>query len=364
MPSAWYSKSPDGKVTINVELFLSSTCPHCQKADAFFNEITTRHPDIHIQRYFINQDKNALFRFNQLLTEQHMDDFSVPSIYICSSRWAGFATAETTGKDLLSAIKFCKKQIENKGKLTEVTVNTLRHLAMANQFSAGLIEKPSELNNIISIAFMDAFRPCAFFCFAGFIAFLLIEGQRQKQIIASLLFILSVAIVHYYQQVYPSSYFALIPWLRIPAALLGLMTIYFVVHYYKKQSSSILYFLLAFLLGLIITIYQQTCLMSLSTIFEQWLNNQHLAGWQEGVYQVIYQSMYIFPLILILFAYVSLFKMKHFVGLRTRLTNVGLLFLIAIAVILIVYPMIFSNLVLSLLTLLILVVCGFFLNLT
>lgn len=359
----WYSRT-DNKVIIDVEMFLSSTCPHCQKADAFFREVEAKNSDLHVQRYYINQDKDALGRFYQLLSGQQMDDFAVPSIYICNSRWVGFDSVETTGKDLLHAINYCKQQIENKGKLTQETVNALRHLANANRFVTGLVEKPSRLHFTTTIAFMDSFSPCAFFCFSGFLAFLLIETQKKKQFIASALFITSVGIVHYFQQVYTSTFFELLPWLRIPAAFLGFLTIYFVMQYYKKQPSVVLYFSLAFLLGLITTMYQQTCVMNWSIIFEQWLNDQNLTGWQESLYQLLYQGVYILPLILILLIYFILLKIERFAALRTKLATIGLLFLLAIAVSLITYPFVLSYFGISIVLLFILMVIGSFLNLT
>lgn len=359
----WYSKT-DNKVVLNIDMFLSSTCSHCQKADAFFQELEAKNPDLNVQRYYINQDKDALSRFYQLLSAQQMDDFAVPSIYICNSRWVGFTSAETTGKDLLKAINYCKKQIGNKGKLTEETVNALRHSANANRFITGLVEKPSRLRFTTTIAFMDSLSPCAFFCFAGFLAFLLIETQKKKQLIASLLFITSVVIVHYFQQVYTNTFFELLPWMRIPAVSLGLMTIYFVTQYYKKQTPMVLYFSLAFLLGLITTMYQQTCVMNWSAIFEQWLGDQKLTSQQESFYQLLYQGVYILPLLLILLVYFILLKFERFSALKTKLATIGLLFLLAIAVSLIVYPFALSYFGLSLVLLFVLIVIGCFLNLT
>ncbi|VEB36643.1 Uncharacterised protein [Legionella sainthelensi] len=361
---SWYSKNADNKVVINVEMFLSSTCSHCQKADAFFSELEQNSPYLHIQRNFINQDKDALIRYSQLLNAQQIDDFAVPSIYFCDSRWVGFDSASTTGKDLLAAIQYCKHQIESKGSLTKTTVNTLRHWANANRFNSGMIEKPSALRYTLTIALMDSFNPCAYFCFAGFLAFLLIAEKRKNKIIASLFFIASVALVHYFQQVYTSDYFAFLPWLRLPAALLGLGTIYFVIQHYKKQSNDVLYCSLAFFSGLITTIYQQTCVMNWSTIFEQWINNQHFSNWQINLYQLIYQGMYILPLIAILFIYLALLKLKRFAVLKTRLASMGLLFLIVIALCFIIYPFMLSHFTFSLLILFILAVCSFLINLT
>ncbi|MBI2785879.1 MAG: hypothetical protein HYX60_06085, partial [Legionella longbeachae] len=282
----------------------------------------------------------------------------------CNSRWVGFVSAETTGKDLLNAINYCKQQIAKKGDLTQTTVTTLRHWSNANRFDTELGKKPSSINDIILIAAMDSFSPCALFCFAGFLAFLLIEKQRKKQIIASLLFISSVALVHYFQQVQTNIFFELLLWLRIPAALVGLFTIYFVMFYYKNLTTGSLYFLLAFLLGLFTTTYQQTCVMNLAAVFEQWLNNQEIPGWQLNLYQLLYQSIYILPLLLFLIVYLFLLQMKRFTALQARLSSMGLLFMIAIALILIINPFVLSYFTTSLFTLIILVICAYFLNLT
>lgn len=362
--STWYIKSADNKVVINIDMFLSSDCAHCHKVDEFFHDIEAASPGLHVTRYFINQDKKALFRFNQLLNDQQMEDFAVPSIYFCNSRWVGFSSAESTGKDLVDAINYCKQQIENKGTLTQDTVNTLRHWANANRYTSGLVEKPSLISYTITLGLIDSFSPCALFCVAGFFAFLLIEEDKKKQTIAGLLYISSVALVHYYQQVYTSSFFGLIPWLRIPAALLGLVTLYFVMRSYNNKSNGLLYFIVTFLLGLITTLYQQTCVMSLSAIFQQWLNNQSLPNGKVHLFQLLYQSMYILPLIVILCLFLAVFQTKRFASLKIRLVPVGLLVLIAIALCLILYPFALSNFVLSLLILLILGACGFFIKLT
>ena len=124
------------------------------------------------------------------------------------------------------------------------------------------------------------------------------------------------------------------------------------------------YYSLAFLLGLVITAYQQLCLMSWATIFDQWLNNQSMSTLQANLYQLIYQILYVVPLIVILFMCLIMLQMKRFVVLRVKLRNIGLLLLLAIALGLLVYPYIFSNLMISFLMLLILIVCGYFIKLT
>ena len=361
-PYSWYSQDSDKKVTINVALFLSSTCPYCHKSDAFFKEIEASYPWVHVTRYIINEDKNALLRFSQLLTEQDMLDFSVPSVFFCDSRWVGFAAAETTGADLLHAINYCKQDIEKKGTLSPATVKVLKRWANANMFNSGVVGNPSTTKYITTVALLDAFSPCALFCIICFFAFLFLQERRKKQVITGLLFILAVGIVHYVQQVYISTFYQLLPWYRLPALLVGLLTLYLMYQYYKKKTIHNLLVLLAFPVAFMVLSYQQTCVMNWSNIFEQWLDNQHVSSGRAILYQAAYHMMYLLPLIVTLLLYILLIRVKFFVNLSPKLNCIGLLYLTTIALILIIYPLALSNLMLSLLITIILIVCGWILS--
>ena len=35
----WYIRTDSGQINLNVELYLSSSCKYCQKADKFFHEL-------------------------------------------------------------------------------------------------------------------------------------------------------------------------------------------------------------------------------------------------------------------------------------------------------------------------------------
>ena len=360
--SPWYTQTADKKTVLNVALFLSSTCGHCHKADEFFQKIEPTHPWLHVTRYTVDKDKKALTQFNQFLMEQHMSDFAVPSVFFCNSRWVGFATAETTGKNLLDALNYCKQQIEKKSELATVTVEVLRLKANANLFDSGMTENPTVIKYLTTIALMDAFNPCALFCLGGFFAILFLQDHRKGQIICGALYLLALGTVHFIQQTYPNTFFELLPWLRGPAALIGVFIFYLARQYYKEKSVPALFFSLAFLLALIIQAYQQTCLMNWSYIFQQWLYNQHLSNQTVGLYELAYQSMYLVPLAVTLVLYVILMQMKHFIRFKPQLNTMGLLYLMAVGLFLIIYPAALANLLLSLFVILCVFIAGLFLS--
>lgn len=358
--STWYTRDADNEIIMNVALFLSSTCPHCHKADAFFKKIESQTPWLHVQRYVINEDKNALIRFNELLNTQHMDDFAVPSVFFCNSRWVGFVSDETTGKDFLKALNYCKQQIEQKGELPTEAVTVLKRWANANMFDSNMTEHPSVGTYISLMAFMDAVNPCAYFGFAGFLALLFMQDNQKRRFVVGALFILIIGIVHYIQQAHTSTFFAFLDWFRWPAVVVGLFTYYLAGRYYYNIATPSLFIILSFLLAMMIQTYQQTCLMNWSYIFEQWLYNQKLSHGQENVYQFVYQILYLIPPFMLLILYLGFAKTKRFARWQPVLNRIGLLYIMAIGLCLIVYPIALSNMGLSFAAVILLALSGIF----
>lgn len=348
-PIAWYTLGKDKAVTINVELFLSSTCPHCHKEEAFFKTLEANNPWLRITRYYINDDKNALIRFNQLLTRENSVDFSVPASFFCDSRWVGFSDANTTGKDILHALNYCKTKIEEKGELSLATVSVLQNLANANHFNASMVDAPSPFYYILGMAFIDATGPCSLFFFLCFLAMLSLQKTPKNQCITGAIFIITLGVLHFLQQVYISTFFEFIAWLRFPVALIGLFVLYLAGRAYKKQATNGALFLLAFLLAFAVQVYQQTCVMNWSYLFEQWLNNQSVTSLQRATYEVFYQLVYLAPLILFLIAYIAAMKRDKFNAYLRIIQSLSSFVLLFVALILIVYPQGLSSLSLSLL---------------
>jgi hypothetical protein len=361
--SSWYTLGPDHQATINVELFLSSTCPYCHKEDAFFKEIEPETPWLLVHRYFINEDKEALLRFNQLLTEQKFNDFAVPSAFFCNSRWLGFDSAMTTGKDLLKTLHYCKQQIEKKGSLTQATVDVIKRWANANMLNASVTEQPSTFHYLLFVALLDASNPCALFCFAVFLGLLFIQDDKKVQVKTALLFVLTVLAVHFLQQTQANMFFQILPWLRLFALLIGGGSLYMVFRSYNKQLiKPYEYYSWAFLLALIVYSYQQTCVMNWSFIFEQWLYNQPISSGQKTILQLIYQIFYSVPPLIVLILYWLLQLFGFFARMKPYLEVIGLLFIGIIALFLIIAPMAMAHYVSSFIILLAAAIVGIILN--
>lgn len=305
--SEWFKYDAQKQVSIQVDLFLSSTCPHCHKADEFFRNIEKKEPWLVVHRYVINQDMQGLQTFYQHLQKQNSNNFSVPAIFFCDSRWSGFADENTTGKVLLQALSYCHQKVTEQGNLSQETINALQKWGNASQIQISANIEKSAFTLILLTALSDAFNPCSFFCLAAFLAFLwLYPVQKWTQFKIGLTFILFQAVIHFLQQANSANYYQVIPKLHFAAILIGIWLLITIIRSYTKlkraqgQKCGFWVFVLVILTSIVVQIYQQTCKLNLGLFFDQWLAQQTISSVRYLFYQVIYQLIYILPLLLVL----------------------------------------------------------------
>lgn len=337
----WFSHDAAG-VVIKVDLFISSTCPHCHKANAFLSELTVKHKWLKVSRHVINEEKSQLELFYQKLQLFHSNDFSVPTVMFCDSRWVGFSDSDTTGKGLLRALSYCYHQVEKEGSLTEVTRNTLRQWSATNSSNVKLeMNKPvSLLERIVISGLMEAVSPCSLFCLLMFLSFLwLYPDCRRARFYLGLLFILALGIMHTAQFVFTDIYQQWMLSLRWISLLTGFVLIAYVVQYYRVQwrsglQRSALWTIPVILLGVATAYsYQQTCNFSVGALFQQWLNTQTMTPSAYAFCQLTYLVFYLLPLGC-LFVFYLIFNVHP----RRLLPVIGCLMLAAVGVLLLVYP--------------------------
>ena len=76
---------------VEVDIYVSSSCPHCQAAYHYFKEYQKTHPDIQFHFRWIDTSRTALRQFKKQLDTLHSIDFGVPSFFFCHTRWKGFS---------------------------------------------------------------------------------------------------------------------------------------------------------------------------------------------------------------------------------------------------------------------------------
>ncbi len=360
--SAAQSKVESNPPKLHANLFLSSTCPHCQKEDAFLRELQLQKPWLEIHRYVINLDKTALEQFQKELKQQNLDDYSVPALFFCDSRWVGFDKAETTGKVIERGLDYCYKQISKSGHLTHETKAVLRQWANANLLAPGFMTLSSNPAVFIPfVALTDALSSCSLFCVLALFAFLWLYKEKSVMLGLGILYIVVVAITHHYQQAHTIFFYQALRWLRAPAVLIGLGLIAYISLIYSKGTNIRPGLSLPILVGLtalVVEAYQQTCLPNYALVFTHWLDLQSLSVLQRKLYIVLYHSIYIIPLVLLMAFIIYCRTHKKVEKLKPILVCLAWCLLLIIGILLIVYPFGLSKLYLSVASLLIALVAA------
>ncbi|KTD35887.1 hypothetical protein Lnau_0871 [Legionella nautarum] len=339
--SSWFSKGENNQIKLRVDLFLSSTCPHCQKADAFFHSIEAQTPWLDIHRYIINKDKTALDTFHQDLQQLDIDDYAVPAIFFCNSRWIGFDETGITGQNLLKGLNYCHQQISQQGTLEPETVSLLEQLSNASWFNANMTSKPSLALFTLTMALTDAFSPCSLFVFFALFSFLWLHKEPKEMIGFTVLFLLALMIVHHFQQDHTIFFYQILNSLRIFALLIGLGLIVYMLIIYSRGSSAHPNFsipILVFLTAAITQAYQQNCIPNFGLVYQQWLDSQRLPTLQGEIVEIIYHFIYVIPLAIFAALFIYFREHQKLQKIAPLLTHTAWFLLLILGVFLVVLP--------------------------
>ncbi len=361
----WYTKGPNQSVNITMELFLTSTCPHCQKADAFFQQAEKMMPWLTIHKYVINQDKAALKKFYERLHAEHINDFAVPAMFFCGSRWSGYGEANTTGNVLRHALTYCHQKIIEQGSLTPETIKVLQKWGNASQYriDASLVQTPILL--LLFSALMDGLSSCSLFCFAAFLSFLwAYPKQTQFQLKAAIVFLISLGFVHYMQQTHTDLYYQLLSNLKWFEIAVGVLLLLATVNTYREKQSSATFtngfLMIPIVCFTVIAVQtaQQTCTFNMALIYEQWMEEQTFSSVLKETYIILYQLFYLLPLVIVLLLFLWSKRFKRVIACQRMLQIAGYAILLTIGLLLIIYPKWLANVFVSAAVLILSLVIG------
>lgn len=325
---------------LKVELFESSTCVHCQKAVLFLDEMQQTHDWLKIEKHVINQDKAALTLFSQRLQALHEGDFSVPSLFFCGIRWAGFDSPEKSGQRLMQALQFCHDNIKD-GKVSAAATRTLQQWSKANQLQ-GRTDNPrnSLTQNIIVLALADAFTLCSWFALALFFVLMWGCDTLKNRVKTGLILVVSIFVMHYFQQFYPGRYFQFLYLAILPGMLIALLMLYKVIRGFRYIWFD---WLLMLVFTALVVAWQQSCPASLAEVNAAWMSQQTLTLFQVLLYQLVFLT----PLAGLFIVGVLIGKTTTYIRYQSQIQQACRAVLFIIALCLLLYPSGLANNTLS-----------------
>lgn len=339
-PPPWFNKTHDEQATIRVDFFLTTTCPYCQKADAFFHTVEKQYPWLDIHRYYIDKNIEALEYFSTRQHQLGVVHSGVPAFFFCKTHWAGFGSPQTTGKELLRALDYCHQQILKKGDINSTSTALLKEWSQSSQIRINTNEGHFSIPLTLSLmAMMDAANQCALFglmIFLSFLWFFLDDAKTKFRI--GLLFIILWGGMHYISNSFPIAYFSIIAYLRVPAFLLGAALVWYLYKHVqtlksvKPSLNTPSTYLMFILTTIMVFVYQQRCPLNIGFVYHAWISQYPLTPVQKSVYRLIYEFIYVLPLVLLLLLHLMVKKP------RPLFKNTALIILFIIGMFLMIYP--------------------------
>lgn len=350
----YYNIKNDEKV--NIYLFYSKICPHCQKEEKYFETLKEKYQDkINIYTYEVTENKTNNEIMKSLKKELKENSQGVPFTIIGSKTFLGYDES-------------LNERIENtiESYLDENTKTD-------NTYTIPILGKIEAKNaSIILIAiilgFIDGFNPCAMWILLLLINMCLSIKDKKKMLIVCLTFIITSGIIYFLSMLGIGFILDLttISYIRniiaILAIILGIYNLYTYLktrkqtgcHVVKKEKrktiitkinnilnnkNTLLMFGGTIILATSVSLVEMACSLGFPTIFLELLSINNIHSFLKVTYLLIYILFYLIDDIVVLFLSIKAFETK---GISTKYNKyvhlIGGLIMILMGVLLIFKP--------------------------
>lgn len=350
----YYNIKNDEKV--NIYLFYSKICPHCQKEEKYFETLKEKYQDkINIYTYEVTENKTNNETMKSLKKELKENSQGVPFTIIGSKTFLGYDES-------------LNERIENtiESYLDENTKTD-------NTYTIPILGKIEAKNaSIILIAiilgFIDGFNPCAMWILLLLINMCISIKDKKKMLIVCLTFIITSGIIYFLSMLGIGFILDLttISYIRniiaILAIILGIYNLYTYLktrkqtgcHVVKKEKrktiitkinnilnnkNTLLMFGGTIILATSVSLVEMACSLGFPTVFLELLSINNIHSFLKVTYLLIYILFYLIDDIVVLFLSIKAFETK---GISTKYNKyvhlIGGLIMILMGVLLIFKP--------------------------
>jgi len=346
----WYGSAADGTPVVRLYYFYSPTCPHCQAAAPYIDELRARWPWLEVQKYAVKDNRaNAKFYYETALS-LGTQALSVPGFIFCRQVLIGYDDAQTTGAEIAQALETCHQQRLDAGVLgmsatpaagaepsgaahTPLAAEqggTTVHIPIIGTVDAKALSLPVLT---LVLAGMDAFNPCAFFVLLFLLSLLVHAKSRTRMAIVGGTFVLFSGLVYFVFMAAWLNVFLVAGELRVITIIAGLLALTVAAlnikdYFWFKQGPSLSIpesakpglfkrmrgivatgslgpmLLSTVLLAIVANSYELLCTAGFPMVYTRVLTLAQLETWQYYAWLAVYNVIYVIPLLAIVIVFV------------------------------------------------------------
>jgi len=398
----WHGTAADGTPTVRLYYFFSPTCPHCQAAAPFIDELAARSPWLEVQKFDVKDNRaNARFYYETALA-LGTQALSVPGFVFCRQVLIGYDSAESTGAEIAAALEKCHQQrlanpapaepaagADTAGEpATEASepAGTTVHLPFVGAVDAKALSLPVLT---LVLAGMDAFNPCAFFVLLFLLSLLVHAKNRTRMAIVGGTFVLFSGLVYFVFMAAWLNVFLIAGELRVITVIAGLVAVLVAAlnikdYFWFKSGPSLsipesakpglfkrmreivasgsLGPMLAstVLLAIVANSYELLCTAGFPMVYTRVLTLAGLETWQYYAWLAVYNMIYVIPLLAIVVVFVRTMGARKLSEAEGRILKlISGFMMLGFGLLLLIAPQLLTNPLASILVLLVAVGVAF-----
>jgi thiol-disulfide isomerase/thioredoxin len=347
----WYGAAADGTPTVRLYYFFSPTCPHCQAAAPYIQELQARWPWLEVKKYSVKDNRaNARFYYDTALS-LGTKALSVPGFVFCRQVLIGYDTAETTGAEIARAIEACHQQLLDEGirtmsaapaagsgspEASRTPVTDDQSGTKVNLPFVGMVDVKAFSLPVLTVvlAGMDAFNPCAFFVLLFLLSLLVHAKSRARMAIVGGTFVLFSGLVYFVFMAAWLNVFLIAGELRVITVIAGLLALTVAAlnikdFFWFKEGPSLSIpesakpglfkrmrgivatgslgpmLVSTVLLAIVANSYELLCTAGFPMVYTRVLTLAELETWQYYAWLAVYNVIYVIPLLAIVIVFVK-----------------------------------------------------------
>ena len=314
------------ETAVDLHVFWSLRCPHCLKALPELRQMAAEHPWLHLHDYEITQSPTNLQRFQDMALAHGETAQAVPTLFYCGHMEVGWPDAAVQQAELLARLEACRRGTA----AIPPTVETPLNLPLLGEIRLADLSLPVLT---ILLAGLDAFNPCAFFVLLFLLSLLTHQHQRSRMLLIGGIFVLCSGVLYFAFMAAWLNVFLVVgnlAWITAAAGALALLIgalnlkDYFAFPHGPSLSISAerqadlfqrgrrlvqsghLPTMLAttLLLAGVANFYELLCTAGFPMVFTRLLTLREQDVAQHYAYLLLYNLIYILPLLLIVLAFV------------------------------------------------------------
>lgn len=261
---------------VNLYIFYSMTCPHCERELDFLEKIGDEYPNLNVVKFNVSDNKDNILLFQQIGNELKLESAAIPMTFIGNDYFLGYYDDEVTGSEIISLINKYQEigdpdplgKFINQEKITPTEIpivestetSPIENNNISDDFAGENEDWKADLPDTISlpllgsietknlslptltfvIALLDGFNPCAMWVLLFLISLLLGMKDRVRMWTLGSTFIVASSFVYFlFLAAWLNLFLFLgfIQWVRILVGLLALILGTYQLRDYIKNRS-------------------------------------------------------------------------------------------------------------------------------